>query len=301
MLSVETVGLLALLAGLGYASWTDWRVREVSDVLWVGLVLVGTAVGVYAIAGTGWLPTLLWLAVSLLVLEHVVPWDAWVERLSPSLPGVIELVAYLGVGGAVFGEAFRAGVGPAAVPVPVIAVFVCVLAARGLFELGVLYGGADAKAMMVAALLVPIDAAPLVGIPANAASLLTIYPFAINMLLNGALLAVAVPVAIAVHNLKRHEFVFPKGFVNYRIDVEALPGSFVWVKDPALPDEEAEEEPETTEDDRRLRERQAERLRAAGVGRVWVSPQLPFVVFLWFGAILTAIVGSLLFDLLAAA
>ncbi|HZY70779.1 MAG TPA: hypothetical protein VFF67_07380 [Thermoplasmata archaeon] len=301
MVAVETVGLLALLVGLGYASWTDWKYREVSDLLWVGLVLVGSVVGFVALAPSGWLPTLLWLAVSLLVLEHLVPWDAPLERLGPSVPGAVELAAYVAVGVAVFGESLRSGVGPHSVPIPVIAVYVCVLAARGLFELGVLYGGADAKAMMVAALLVPVDSVTLLTIPTNAANLLSIYPFAVNMLLNGALLAITVPIAIAFRNLRRREFQFPRGFVNYRIDIDELPNSFVWVKDPALTDVEPEDEPETSADDRQLRQQHADRLRAAGVRRVWVSPQLPFVVFMWLGAILTVVAGSLLFDVLAAA
>jgi preflagellin peptidase FlaK len=238
---------------------------------------------------------------SFLVLEHVVPWDAGFERRAPALPGILELILYAIVIAVVAGLSLTAGVGPTGVPIAVIAVLASVLLARGLFEVGILYGGADAKALMVAGLLVPVDPSPLLALPGQAASLLAVYPFSINLLMDAALVSVAVPIAIAVRNLAHREFAFPRGFVGYMIDVEELPDRFVWLKDPMFSRGDADEEleAETSEADRAIRMRQRDRLRRQGVNRVWVTPQLPFVVLLLAGAAAAVLAGNLVFDLAA--
>ncbi|HZY91301.1 MAG TPA: A24 family peptidase C-terminal domain-containing protein [Thermoplasmata archaeon] len=288
--------LLAVALGLG-AFW-DWRRREVDDVLWLVAGLVGAGLGAAVELGRGLEPLLLWILVSAFVLQHVVPWDRPLERVSDSLPGIVEATMYVAVGVVIVSLAILQGVGSGMVPLEVIAVYLSVLGARGLFESGVLYGGADAKALMVAGLIVPLDATPLLALPPSATAILGFYPFTLTLLMDAALAAVVIPLGLAVRNLSRGTFVFGRGFTGFRIPVAELPRRFVWLRDPTF-QLGPESEVETTEEDVALRTRQAAELTRQGVQEVWVTPQLPFVVFLWVGALTAVIAGNLLFDLFA--
>lgn len=288
-----------LVVGFAYAAVADWREREVTDRLWQGMGVIGVALGAVAVApGGGW-PLGLWLIVGALVLEHLVAWDDALGESLDRYADLIEGVAYAIVTGLVIVAAIELGVGPSGVPVPVVAVLATVLFARGLFELGILYGGADAKALMIAGVVLPIFAAPLVTPDARALQLLTIVPFSVNLLMDAALLSIAIPIGLGVRNAARGEFSFPRGFSGYRIPVQELPQRFVWLKDPLGGDDPGDREAETSEEDRQERTRLAAVLEAKGVDRVWVTPQIPFLVVMAFGAIAALLAGNLLLDLLA--
>ncbi|MCI4331191.1 MAG: hypothetical protein L3K19_05020 [Thermoplasmata archaeon] len=297
----EILGGMLVVGGLAYAAWKDWRTREVSDRLWQLLAAAGALLGLVVVAPGGWLPEVLWLLVSGLVLEHLIPWDEWVEGWSESLPGALEVSAYVGLLAVLGYASFRVGVGTEGVPVIVLAVYVGVVLGRGLFELGVLYGGADAKAVIVVALLLPIDGHPLLPVPPAAALGLSIYPFALTLVMDAALLGAAVPIGLAVRNIARGEFSFPQGFTGYMLAVSDLPHRFVWLRDPTFRSALTEEElaVETAAEDQALRARQSKELEASGVARVWVTPQIPFVILLAAGAVAAVLWGNLVFDLAA--
>jgi archaeal preflagellin peptidase FlaK len=293
------VQVVLLLAGFGYAAFSDLRTREVTDRLWQILGLVGVVLGLVALAPGGALPIVTWIVVSGLTLQHLFPWDDAIGPWGDRYADLIEGIAYLAVILFIGVSAVHFGVGPAEVPLPVIALLLTVLFARGLFELGVLYGGADAKALMIAGILVPLFPAPLLPQTAAVANLLTVMPYPVDLLVDAALFSIVIPIAIAIRNLARGEFAFPRGFSGYMIPVRDLPDRYVWLKDPMSAAARDEEEAETSEDDRRVRSRVAQELRAKGVERVWVTPQIPFLVVMALGAVAALLAGNLLLDLFA--
>lgn len=305
--AVAAAAVAALWVGFGYAAWSDWRTREVSDRVWIYLGVAGLLLGVLPFLlfpaadalAAGRAGLLLWLVVGALVLEHLVPWDVALARRHPGWPGLLELALYVGVGAAVIGTGIEYGFGASGVPFVVLAVYASVVFARVLFEVRLLYGGADAKALMVAGLVVPLYPNPWFAPPGASGLLLALYPFAVTLLMNAAVASAVIPIALAVRNLRRGDFEFPRGFVAYRLDVRELPERFVWLKDPTLDPDGAEEDVETAEEDRRWRERQRDELFRQGVSRVWVTPQLPFVIFLAIGAVTAILVGNVVFDLAA--
>ena len=272
--------------------------REVDDYLWLGAGLLGVALGGVLEASRGWEPLLLWGLVGGFVLQHVVPWDVPLEKHSDAAPGIAEAGIYTGVSVALIVAGLTTPIGPTGLPLEVIAVYLSVLIARALFEFGVLYGGADAKAIMVAGLIIPLDATPLLPLPSAATAILGYYPFTLTLLMDAALLAAVVPIGLAVRNLSHGGMDGLRGFTGYRLPVAELPHRFVWLRDPTF-HIDPESDVETTEEDVALRTRQARELTERGVREVWVTPQLPFVVFLFAGAVTAILAGNLLFDVFA--
>jgi len=181
------VDIALLVAGFAYAAWADFRDREVSDALWQVLGVVGFLIGFAIIAPGGVIPLVLWLVVGLFVIQHLFAWDLRLGRFGERYADLVELAVYVAVVAVVGVAIARVGVGADGVPVPVLAVLVSVLFARGLFEAGILYGGADAKALMIAGLLVPMFPNPFLAPPASIAPVTAIIPFAVNVLMNSAL------------------------------------------------------------------------------------------------------------------
>jgi archaeal preflagellin peptidase FlaK len=270
----------------------------VTDRLWQVLGIIGIAIGAVVVAPGGLLPVGIWLLVGALALEHMFGWDRWLGDEPDRRADLVELVAYLGVGLVVAVAWIRYGLGSSAVPIEAVALLVTVLLARGLFEGGVLYGGADAKALMIAGTLVPLFPSVVLRIPAGASSLLSELPFAFNLLLDAALLSIAVPIAIGVRNAARHEFSFPRGFSGYSMEVSDLPAHYVWLEDPSRPGHRIPDV-ETSEEDRQERARLARELTERGVRRVWVTPQIPFLVLMALGAVAAVLAGNVILDVLA--
>jgi len=290
--------VVVLVVGFVYASVADLRAREVSDRLWQLLGVIGFALGFAVFGSGGTVPLLLWLLVGLLTLEHLVAWDDHLPKSWRPQADRLELAAYAASVAIVAIAVVRIGIGPSAVPVGVIAVLATVLLARVLFEVGALYGGADAKALMISGLLVPTFSHPLLASPVSPYALGAI-PFSIDLLTNAALLSVVVPVFLALRNLRRGEFAFPRGFTGYYLPVGDLPERFVWVRDPAAGELPTSEDAETSAEDERVRREVARRLAERGVRRVWVSPQLPFLVLMAAGAGAAILAGNLVLDIIA--
>ncbi len=289
------VAVGTLVVGFAVAAVADVRTREVSDRLWQLLGAIGLVTGAVALAPGGLVPVVLWLIVGALTLQHLVGWDAWLGPRIGELADWLELVAYLVVGALLGGAGARFGIGPSGVPWAAIALYATVILARGLFELGVLYGGADAKALMIAGLLVPVFATPLLY--AAPVATLAYLPFPVSLLTNAALFSLVVPAALAIRNARRRELTLASGFTGYSLPVRDLPHRYVWVKDPAVPGP-TRDDAETSAEDDRLRADLARDLTARGIDRVWVTPQLPFIAVMAVGAIAALLAGNVLLDLM---
>ena len=299
--AVLATEVAVLLAGFAYASVSDLRTREVSDRLWQLLGVIGLVLGVVAVAPGGIVPIALWTLVGAFTLEHVFAWDELLGERRERSADLIEAVVYAVVILLVAFATVRYGVSATGVPWAVIAVLVSVLFARALFEFGVLYGGADAKALMIASVLVPTFTAVVLPLGASFSVLLEVVPFSVDLLMDAALLSIAIPLGLAVRNLVRGEFRFPDGFTGYQLPVEELPRRYVWLRDPLAAGGRPREDLETSEEDQHERERISGELRARGVARVWVTPQIPFLVLMTAGAVAALLAGNLVLDLITLA
>jgi len=152
------------------------------------------------------------------------------------------------------------------------------------------YGGADAKAIMCLAIIFPFyptfNGFPLLNQG---------FSFAFSTLANSVIAAPLLMIFMFVRNLMREGLRGLRGnilyyFTGYKAEVKNLPkfpillefineyGEFKRVRRAVEPDESM-----------------LERLRKSDVEKVWVTPSLPFLIFLTIGYIVAFIFGDLLY------
>jgi len=179
---------------------------------------------------------------------------------------------------------------------------VLILVYQGFYQLGLLRGGADAKAMVALAVLVPLypDASPfpVLGLPANVqGTMQALFPFSLTVLVNAAILFLLVPLAYAVVNAVRRELEFPQAFFGTKAPLDRLP-PHVWLMERV--DRQGERVAVLFPAHREDESEEIAKLKAAGADRVWVQPKVPFMVPLLAGFLLAFFAGNLMLAFLTA-
>jgi preflagellin peptidase FlaK len=167
-----------------------------------------------------------------------------------------------------------------------------------LYQFNIIKGGADAKALIAVALLIPryplLGPFPLIHVTVDATQY--IMPFAILVLFNAALLTLTVPVVMFFYNLYKRDLRFPTMFFGYRMDLTMARKKFVWpmeyMKDGQLKMSVFVKADEAIED-------QLNQLEAAGMSQIWVTPKIPFLIPITASLLFSTIVGNLIFFLVS--
>lgn len=274
------------------AGYYDVKTREVPDWIWVAIGILGAALLLLTDHAAGGLAIATDLIAVFFVMEHFIPWEDLLGE-SDEVAVPIEAAIYIAVSAfAVYGYFLN----PDLVSTQFLAIVVSVLIARGLFESRLLYGGADAKALIALSLLLPLLLSPLpllVHYPSYITlTLLPYIPFPFTVLIDGALLTLVVPLVIFARNLRNGFRELPDAFFIYEIPTKELPERYVWLRRPMVG---LDEDAETAEEDHALRLRQTQLLLAGEVESVFVTPQLPMVAALAGGALVAILFGNLLF------
>ncbi len=158
------------------------------------------------------------------------------------------------------------------------------------FQLRLIFGGADAKAIMALAILVPLEPSifefPLFS---------SFMPFSWVILSNSVLLFLLIPVSLLIFNIARRNIEFPYCLLGYKLSVEKAKERFVWPlekivdgkrKFSYMPKEfDVEDDLETFEKN--------------GIMEIWVTPKIPFMIPLLAGFLCSFILGDLLFHLMS--
>jgi len=288
------------LAFLAAASFQDWRTRRIDDRLWVAM---GTA-GLLLFAVDGYWGGLPWEHYLILVPAAVLFYatfygeELWTEegfRFRPLRIGLfftaILALAY---------EGYALLPGPnAALFYRDLAIPAMILIAFGFYVMGLLHGGADAKALMAITLVAPVypvlGGFPLIQFdPRLAGALEVVYPFSLVVLTNAALVFVLAPLVLLAYNARRGTVRFPHALFGYRVPIDAVP-RFAWVMEVIVGGErKAVLSPRRTRD----REEMLANLRGIGATDVWVMPQIPFIVPMLAGFVVAFLVGNVLFGLM---
>jgi preflagellin peptidase FlaK len=163
-----------------------------------------------------------------------------------------------------------------------------------MYQFNIIKGGADAKALMAIALLIPrypiIGPFPLIHLTTDLAQY--ILPFAILVLFNAALLTLIVPLVMLFYNLTKRDVKFPAMLFGYTMDLPEARKRFVWpmeyVKDGVIKTSAFVKSDDSTEE-------QLNQLEAAGRTRIWVTPKIPFLIPITASLLFSSIVGNIIF------
>jgi archaeal preflagellin peptidase FlaK len=156
-----------------------------------------------------------------------------------------------------------------------------------LFQLRVIFGGADAKALMAIAILVPIEPS-FIGFPIQKGAFM---PFSWTIFQNSLIIFLFIPLSLFIFNIFKRNLRFPNAFLGYVMDIETARKKFVWplekfvdgkVKFSYMPKEfDANKE--------------YNKFVKEGIKDIWVTPKVPFMIPLLIGFIVSFIFGDILF------
>ena len=155
-----------------------------------------------------------------------------------------------------------------------------------LFQLGLVFGGADAKALMAIAILVPTQ--PQISlIPIWGQSYM---PAAWTIFSNSLILFLAIPIGMFIYNIFKRNIKFPYCLLGYRMKISKARNKFVWPLEKLVEGKrkfaympkgyETEEEFDEFEKN--------------NIYEIWVTPKIPFMIPLLIGFVFTFILGDLL-------
>jgi len=292
-------GFLAVAAGM------DLRSRRVRDPLWVALGTIGVAVLVAELAaGSAGLPRYGLVAATAILFYAIFYGKPLVEEdglhLRPARLAWFAVAAALVVGSGFLAAA--TGSGELGAFAALLALPTMVLVYQGMYQLGLLHGGADTKGLIALTLLVPLypNAEPfplLVLDPRVRGAIEPVFPFSLVVLIDAAVLFLAVPLAYLAINAVRGDLELPQALFGTRADLASLP-AHVWLMERI----DTKGEHVLVLFPRRGRDpkEEAEKLRAAGVARAWIQPQVPFLVPLLGGFLIAFLAGNLLLGFLGA-
>jgi len=159
-----------------------------------------------------------------------------------------------------------------------------------LFQLRLIFGGADAKALMAIAILVPIE--PAIGqIPVWKGGVM---PFSWSIFANSLVVFILIPISLFIYNITKKNIQFPFAFIGYKMSVQKAKEKFVW---PLEKLENGKRKFIFMPKDFDAQEELAE-FEKNNITEIWVTPKIPFMIPLLFGFILAFIFGDILFYLL---
>jgi hypothetical protein len=174
------------------------------------------------------------------------------------------------------------------------------LLAYMLYRTQLLSGGADAKAFLAMAVLVPFFPEPLLGAVSSQPLLsppgvfLVICPFVLAVFFNAAFISLLNPVAMFFYNLSRGDRGRLMAFA-YKVPLaEARQKKFVWLSECYVDGKRKLLYFRFRGQTGKWKRRQLDLLEEQGERRVWVQPQIPFMVQLCAGFIFTFLAGNII-------
>ena len=158
------------------------------------------------------------------------------------------------------------------------------------FQLRLIFGGADAKAVMALAILIPIQ--PVLSIfPLWDRSYM---PYTWVIFSNALILFLLIPLSLLFYNLTKKNIEFPHMLMGLKMKVEKAKKSFVWPLEKIIDGKrKMVYMPKEFDADKELKQFEKE-----GIREIWVTPKIPFMIPLLASFFVSFIFGDILTYLL---
>ncbi|MGQ9582102.1 MAG: A24 family peptidase C-terminal domain-containing protein [Thermoplasmatota archaeon] len=161
-----------------------------------------------------------------------------------------------------------------------------------LYRTQLLSGGADAKAFLSMSALVPFYPSPLLDLLPAPRAFMLLCPFVLAIFFTAAFLTLLNPLALSIYNLARGDR-GPLMAFAYKVPIsEAGKKRFIWLSECVEGGRRRHLYFRFRGYDHRWKREQLRLLEAMGERRVWVQPQIPFMVQLWAGFVLCFALGN---------
>ena len=260
-----------------FAAYSDMRTREISDLYWKFIGAIGVA-GWALIAlseGTFGIPAGLAAIAQILFLVSVL--------CETRIDGTVLEIASVIL--ALIPAALPGGTVEYSVPV-----FFCVLF-HVLYSIGIVRGGADAKALMAISIAIPVYPELGFGVFSGNGVLESLMVPSFSVLFLASVLSVA---GCAVYcTVRNHGVSVPGFYCGYMMPVVDVCSSFVWPAEDIVDGKRCRcsipEEGKNVEI--------CDRFRSLGLSEIYVTPMVPFVVPIAFSLIFVLLFGSPMFIL----
>ena len=158
-----------------------------------------------------------------------------------------------------------------------------------LFQLRLIFGGADAKALMAIAVLVPFQP-EILQYPLWK----TVMPFPWTIFSNSIILFLLIPLSLFIFNLIKRHIEFPYSFLGYKMSVQKAKQKFVWPLEQIVDGKRRflymPKDFDVTE--------QLTEFEQQGIKTIWVTPKIPFMIPLLAGFVVSFFIGDILFHLM---
>jgi prepilin signal peptidase PulO-like enzyme (type II secretory pathway) len=295
--------LVRFIVGAGvllYAARSDLRTRRVGDWCWWAFLALGLVVLEAQLISAGesflFLLTPFYVAVFFFSLwyEGEVLGDN-VRRRDSAVVAVLANIAAV----AVFALQLAAGPldpskGAGFRHLQLLLIPVMMLVAYMLYRTQLLSGGADAKAFLSLAVLVPFFPDAFLRVLVPPSLFLLICPFVLAVFFNGAFFTLFNPVGIFLYNLARGERGRLMAFA-YRVPIaKARRKKFIWISECIVDGRRKLLYFRFRGHTARWKREQLDLLEKEGERKVWVQPQIPFMVQLCAGFIFTFALGNII-------
>ena len=165
--------------------------------------------------------------------------------------------------------------------IPIMIAFMYVL-----FRLKLIFGGADAKAIMALAILVPLEPAVL-ELPLWKESVM---PFSWVIFSNAIILFILIPLSLLIYNIIKGNVEFPYCVLGYKMGIEKAKQSFVWPLEKIKNGKRKfSYMPKKFDTHAELKAFENE-----GIKEIWITPKIPFMIPLLAGFLASFFLGDIL-------
>ncbi|MGB9635877.1 MAG: A24 family peptidase C-terminal domain-containing protein [Thermoplasmata archaeon] len=284
---VVSIGIFAV------ASYSDYRTRTIENHVWL---IGGVAGSIFLflhlfLISSGLIGYILSIfAIALFFIPYI---DLEDYGVSETQEFYIELSLYFSLAFATFFIGIYWFAPENILSMGIVAIQVLI---RVFYELNIIHGGADAKALMLIGLMFPSYPRILV-LPLFVSEiplLEQMFPFALTVLFNAVVWFIFYPLVLLIYNATRGDLKFPAALFGYKLPLESVKKKYVWLMEHPVEGKIVFRYSPDKDDDEGIKEEIIE-LEKLGKKDVWVTPQIPFIIPISVGLVISIIFGNVFF------